>query len=115
MIATEIPKRLENLPFTPAIKRAPVRIAKHYRSFTPWTIWKLRERRRLVAKRRSTRCVKKICGSSASRFKLFSTTMDEVFQSIGSTIKAAKGKTLTTERINELFEKFRSIPAKLKW
>ena len=42
-------------------------------------------------------------------------TMDEVFQSIGSTIKAAKGKTLTTERINELFEKFRSIPAKLKW
>ena len=30
-------------------------------------------------------------------------TMDEVFQSIGSTIKAAKGKTLTTERINELF------------
>ena len=42
-------------------------------------------------------------------------TMDEVFQSIGSTIKAAKGKTLTTERINELFEKFRSIPTKLKW
>ena len=42
-------------------------------------------------------------------------TMDEVFQSIGSTIKAAKGKKLTQERINELFDKFRSAPPKLNW
>ena len=42
-------------------------------------------------------------------------TMDEVFQAIGSTIKAAKGKKLTQERINELFDKSRDIPAKLKW
>ena len=42
-------------------------------------------------------------------------TMDEIFQAMGATLKAAEGKTLTTERINELFEKFRSIPAKLKW
>ena len=32
-------------------------------------------------------------------------TIDEVFQAIGSTLKAAKGKKLTAERINELFEK----------
>ena len=32
-------------------------------------------------------------------------TTDEVFQVIGSTLKAAKGKKLTAERINELFEK----------
>ena len=42
-------------------------------------------------------------------------TMDEIFQAMGATLKAAEGKTLTVERINELFEKFRSIPAKLKW
>jgi len=42
-------------------------------------------------------------------------TMDEVFQSLGSTLKAAKGKTLTTEMINELFDKFRAAPAALKW
>src|SRR5437763_7119117 len=39
--------------------------------------------------------------------------LDEVFQSLGSTLKAAKGKTLTPETINELFDKFRAAPAKL--
>ena len=42
-------------------------------------------------------------------------TMDEVFQSIAAAIKAQKGKTLTIELINELFDKFRSAPAKLNW
>jgi hypothetical protein len=42
-------------------------------------------------------------------------TMDEIFQSIAATLKAAKGKTLTIELINDIFDKFRSIPAKLKW
>ena len=42
-------------------------------------------------------------------------TMDEVFQSIAATIKASKGKTLTIELINDLFDKFRSAPATLKW
>ena len=32
-----------------------------------------------------------------------------------ATIKAAKGKKLTQERINELFDKFRSAPPKLNW
>jgi hypothetical protein len=41
--------------------------------------------------------------------------LDEVFQSIGSTIKAAKGKELTPELGNELFDKFRDLPAQLKW
>jgi hypothetical protein len=42
-------------------------------------------------------------------------TVDEVFQAIGSTLKAAKNKKLTTERINELFDKWRDLPAKLQW
>jgi hypothetical protein len=41
--------------------------------------------------------------------------IDEVFQSIGATLKSAKGKKLTSERINELFDKFRALPKKLKW
>jgi hypothetical protein len=40
---------------------------------------------------------------------------DEILQAIAATLKAAKGKTLTSELINELFDKFRSAPAKLKW
>jgi hypothetical protein len=38
--------------------------------------------------------------------------MDESFQAIGSTIKAAKNKKLTPKLINELFDKFRKAPAK---
>jgi hypothetical protein len=37
--------------------------------------------------------------------------MDESFQAIGSTIKAAKNKKLTPKLINELFDKFRTAPA----
>jgi hypothetical protein len=39
---------------------------------------------------------------------------DETFQSVAATIKAAKGKKLTQELINELFDKFRAAPAKVK-
>jgi hypothetical protein len=41
--------------------------------------------------------------------------MDEVFQSLGATLKAASGKTLTSELINELFDKFRAAPSRLGW
>jgi hypothetical protein len=38
--------------------------------------------------------------------------IDKVFQSIGPTLKAAKGKKLTLERINEVFDKFRAVPSR---
>jgi len=38
---------------------------------------------------------------------------DQTFQSVAATIKAAKGKKLSTELINELFDKFRAAPSKL--
>jgi hypothetical protein len=41
--------------------------------------------------------------------------VDEIFQANGATLKAAKGKKLTPDKINELFDKFRAAPAKLKW
>ena len=41
--------------------------------------------------------------------------MDECFQYISATLKAAKGKVLTVDLINELFEKFRAAPSKLRW
>jgi hypothetical protein len=40
---------------------------------------------------------------------------DEIFQAIAATLKAAEGKLLSKELINDIFHKFRSIPAKLKW
>jgi len=40
---------------------------------------------------------------------------DEIFQATAATLKAAKGKFLTQELINDIFDKFRSIPPKLKW
>ena len=35
---------------------------------------------------------------------------DEIFQATAATLKAAKGKLLTQELINDIFHKFRSIP-----
>ena len=40
---------------------------------------------------------------------------DEISQATAATLKAAEGKLLSRELINDLFEKFRSAPAKLKW
>ena len=40
---------------------------------------------------------------------------DEILQAIAATLKAAEGKLLSKELINDIFDKFRSIPAKLKW
>jgi hypothetical protein len=40
---------------------------------------------------------------------------DEIAQATAATLKAAKGKLLTQELMNDIFDKFRSIPAKLKW
>ena len=40
---------------------------------------------------------------------------DEICQATAATLKAAEGKLLTAELINDIFDKFRSIPAKLKW
>jgi hypothetical protein len=38
--------------------------------------------------------------------------LDETFQAIAATLKAAEGKLLSRELINDIFDKFRSIP---KW
>ncbi len=38
--------------------------------------------------------------------------IDETFQAIAATLKAAEGKLLSKELINDIFDKFRSIP---KW
>ena len=40
---------------------------------------------------------------------------DEILQAIAATLKATEGKLLSKELINDIFDKFRSIPAKLKW
>ena len=40
---------------------------------------------------------------------------DEICQATAATLKAARGKLLTQELINDIFDKFRSIPVKLKW
>jgi hypothetical protein len=43
--------------------------------------------------------------------------MDDTFQSIAATLKAeaSKHRPLTREIVNDLFEKFRAAPRKLKW
>lgn len=40
---------------------------------------------------------------------------DQVLQAVAAELKAARDKLLTEELINRLLEKFRDIPAKLKW
>jgi hypothetical protein len=39
--------------------------------------------------------------------------VDQIFQVIGATLKNEKG--ITPSRVNEIFEKFREFPSKLKW
>jgi hypothetical protein len=39
---------------------------------------------------------------------------DEICQATAATLKAAKGKLLTAELINDIFDKFRSIPANVR-
>ena len=36
--------------------------------------------------------------------------LDETFQAIAATLKAAEGKLLSRELINDIFDKFRSMP-----
>jgi hypothetical protein len=38
--------------------------------------------------------------------------LDEMFQAMGAILKNAK---LPADRVNEIFEKFRALPARLKW
>jgi len=40
---------------------------------------------------------------------------DQVLQAMSATLKAANGKVLTVDLINQIFADFRAIPAKLKW
>jgi hypothetical protein len=40
---------------------------------------------------------------------------DQTLQAMASTLKAAKGKVLTVELINQILSDFRAIPAKLRW
>jgi hypothetical protein len=41
--------------------------------------------------------------------------IDEIFQYIAATLKAAKNKVLTPKMINEIFERFRNMSTDLKW
>ena len=47
--------------------------------------------------------------------ELVTSTLDQTLQAMAATLKAAKDKVLTVELINNIFEDFRAIPAKLKW
>ena len=40
---------------------------------------------------------------------------DQTLQAMVATLKAAKGKTLDIDLINQILAEFRAIPGKLKW
>ena len=46
---------------------------------------------------------------------LVTSILDQTLQAMAATLKAAKDEVLTIELINNIFEDFRAIPAKLKW
>ena len=111
-----IPKRLENLPFTPGDKGAHLYESREALPLI-YAVDNLESAR--AAQARSQASLNAVREEDLRKqripIQIVLDTMDEIFQAMGATLKAAEGKTLTTERINELFEKFRSIPAKLKW
>ena len=102
-----IPKRLENLPLTPGDKGAPAHLPVGQSGTGAGRTGPEPSVAQRGARGRFT--------EATYPASIALDVMDEVFQSIGSTVKAAKGKKLTPERINELFEKWRDLPAKLKW
>ena len=111
-----IPKRLENLPFTPGDKGAHLYESREALPLI-YAVDNLESAR--AAQARSQASLNAVREEDLRKqripIQIVLDTMDEIFQAMGATLKAAEGKTLTIERINELFEKFRSIPAKLKW
>ena len=111
-----IPKRLENLPFTPGDKGAHLYESREALPLI-YAVDNLEAAR--AAQARSQASLNAVREEDLRKqripIQIVLDTMDEIFQAMGATLKAAEGKTLTVERINELFEKFRSIPAKLKW
>jgi hypothetical protein len=46
---------------------------------------------------------------------LVTSTLDQTLQAMAAILKAAKGKVLTVELINNIFADFRAIPSKLNW
>jgi hypothetical protein len=111
-----IPKRLENLPFTPGDKGAHLYESREALPLI-YAVDNLEAAR--AAQARSQASLNAVREEDLRKqripIQIVLDTMDEIFQAMGATLKAAEGKTLTVERINELFEKFRSIPVKLKW
>ena len=110
-----IVKRLEDLPFRPATRtRAFTHRLMRYRHFAMDSLAAAR-----AAQARSLASINSVREEDLRKqripIQIVLDTMDEVFQAIGSTLKAAKGTKLTAKRINELFEKWRDLPAKLKW
>jgi len=47
--------------------------------------------------------------------EMVTSILDQTLQAMAATLKAAKGKVLTVDLINDIFADFRAIPAKLKW
>jgi hypothetical protein len=106
-----IPKRLENLPFTPGDKGAHLYESTQALPLI-YTVDNLEAARAKQALSQASLNAVREEDLRKQRIprQLVLDAIDETFQSIGSTIKAAKGKKLTPDLINELFDKFRLDP-----
>jgi hypothetical protein len=107
-----ISKRLANLPFEPGKKGAKLyrsedALAEIYKSDSLEAA--RAEQARTAAQLNTIRA--EDLRKTRIPIQVVEDVMDEVFQAMGATLKAAKGKTLTIELINDLFDKFRTVPA----
>ena len=111
-----IPKRLDNLPFTPGEKGAHLYESTQALPLI-YAVDNLEAARAKQALSQASLNAVKEEDLRKQRIprQLVLDEMDAVFQTVGATLKNAKGKTLTSELINDLFDKFRAVPSQLKW
>jgi len=81
----------------------------------PWTTQKLRARHRARSQAPLNAVREEDLRKQRIQIQIVLDLIDKVFQSIGPTLEAAKGKRLTPERINEVFDKFRAAPSRSGW
>ena len=111
-----IPKRLENLPFTPGDKGAHLYESREALPLI-YAVDNLEAARAAQARSKASLNAVREQDLRKQRIpiQIVRDVIDEVFQAMATTLKteAARGAPLTTKRVNQFFEKFGSIPAKL--
>jgi hypothetical protein len=108
---------LQGIPFTPGANRARLYESTKALPAIYTRANSLEEARRIQCETAAhlNRIRAEVLSKTRIPIDLVLSIHDQVLQAMSATLKAAKGKVLTVELINNIFEDFRKIPDKLNW